>query len=202
MLMHVHQARGEALPEARLVESEDPYDQLVFATARALMQAEDGDLEGAASYAAEVTQAMVAGAGMREDLEMLWGPVVELQLAAGRLDAAAELLELAGPSLGGRSTALRRGVVSRLRGLLALARGEDPEADLRQAELALEEYAAPYLLARTRLELAGWLREHGRDREAADLLALARPVFVELRATPSVEEVDALAGGTAVAAGR
>ena len=83
MLMHVHQARGEPLPEARLVESEDPYDQLVFATARALMQAEDGDLEGAASYAAEVTQAMVAGAGMHEDLEMLWGPVVELQLAAG-----------------------------------------------------------------------------------------------------------------------
>src|SRR6478735_1762172 len=178
MLMHVHQARGEALPEARLVESEDPYDQLVFATARALMQAEDGDLEAAASYAAEVTQAMVAGAGMREDLEMLWGPVVELQLAAGRLDAAAELLDLAGPSLGGRSTALRRGVVPRLRGLLALARGEDPEADLRQAELALDEYAAPYLLARTRVALARWMQDQGRGTEAAALLAQARPVFV------------------------
>jgi hypothetical protein len=191
-LSWVYQARGEALPGIDLPSSEDPYDQLVNRTAQALARAGSGDLSGAAADAAAAVRACVRDAGMREDFEVLWAPAVELQLEAGDLGAAAELLELAGPSLGGRSRAVTRGMVPRLRGLLALARGEDPETDLREAALAFEESGATYLLARTRLELARWLQGQGRGVEAAPLLAAARETFVALRATPSVIEVDAL----------
>ena len=87
-------------------------------------------------------------------------------------------------------------VVRRLRGLIAAADGQDPEADLRAAETGFAAYGAPYLLARTRLELAGWLIGEGRQAEAAPLLAQSRAVFVELGAAPSVHEVDALAPTT------
>jgi class 3 adenylate cyclase/predicted ATPase len=192
-LSWVYQARGEALPGIDLPSSEDPYDQLVNRTAQALARAGSGDLSGAAADAAAAVRACVRDAGMREDFEILWSPAVELQLQAGDLESAAELLELAVPSLGGRSRAITRGVVPRLRGLLAMARGEDPEPDLREAGLALEEYGASYLLARTRLELARWLQGQGRGVEAAPLLAAARETFVALRAAPSIAEVDALA---------
>ena len=201
-LYRVLQARGEALPPAEFPPSEDPYDELVNGTAQALRLAASGDVTGGAAAAAEAVRASVRDGGMREDVEVRWGPAVELQLEAGDLETAAELLELAGPSLGARRRAITRGVVPRLQGLLALARGEDPEALLREAERALEEYGAPYLLARTRLELAGWLHTQGRESEAEALLALARPVFVDLRAAPSIVEVDALASGAGVAVGR
>jgi hypothetical protein len=107
-------------------------------------------------------------------------------------------MALAGPLLGGRGRPITRAEAPRLRGLLAIARGEDPEPDLREAAAAHEGYGTPYLLARTRLELGRWLQEQGRGREATELLALARPVFVELRATPSVVELDALVGEPAL----
>ncbi len=124
---------------------------------------------------------------------MLWAPAVELQLSAGELDTAEELLRLAVPYVtGGRSRDLSRGVVPRLRGLLALERGEDPEPDLREAEAALAAYGAPYLLARTRLELGRWLQQQGRGDEASGMLSQARETFVTLGAAPSLAEVDAL----------
>ncbi|MCW2768137.1 MAG: adenylate/guanylate cyclase, partial [Nocardioides sp.] len=193
MLYGVLRARGEALPESLLPASEVPYERLANDIVRAQALAATGDIATAAADAAVVTRSVVGDAGMREDFEMLWSPAVELQLEAGDLETAAELLALAGP-LGGGSRAVTRGMVPRFRGLLALARGEDPEDDLREAERALESYGAPYLLARTRLELARWLTGQDRPDEAAPLLDLARPTFVALRATPSVADVDALAG--------
>ncbi|MCW2765643.1 MAG: hypothetical protein JWO11_1602, partial [Nocardioides sp.] len=190
----VCQARGETIPRPELPSSEDPYVQLGTDTVAALARAADGDVSGAAAQVAAAFQHLYGKGETLEDFEVHWSPAVQLQIRTGDLDTAAALMALAGPLLGGRGRPITRAEVPRLRGLLAIARGEDPEPDLREAAAAHEGYGTPYLLARTRLELGRWLQEQGRGREATELLALARPVFVELRATPSVVELDALVG--------
>lgn len=189
-LQAVRRARGEQVPTPALLASDDPWDQLATAVATALGEAASGDVRGAAARVAAVAREVVGQARMHEDLEVLLGPAVELQFEAGDAETAAELLALV-PAR--RRHTLTRAVMPRWRGLVELARGDDPEADLREAETALAAYGAPYLLARTRLELGRWLFEQGRTLEAVPLLAQAREVFVELRAAPSVEEVDAVA---------
>lgn len=129
---------------------------------------------------------------MMEDFEVVLGPAVELQLRAGDLAAAERLLALADPLLGGLGRALTRAELPRLRGLLAVARGEDPERDLRAAVAAQEAYGAPYLLAQTRYELAHWLVKQGSIEEAIGLLDQARATFSRLGAVPALEKTDAL----------
>ena len=188
----VRLARGEVLEEVDLPGSEEPYFQHSAQVVRALTLDSAGDARGAATMVADSCRRTFAAGSLAEDFEILWAPSVELQLQVGDLDTAAELLALADELGRTREFALTRGVVPRLRGLLSLARGEDPEADLREAEAAFAAYGAPYLLARTRLELAGWLTTQGRSNEASPLLAQARATFVDLGAAPSVAEVDAL----------
>ncbi len=172
----VRLARGEVPEAVDLPVSEEPYFQHASEVVRALTLDSAGDARAAAAMVADSCSATFAGGSLLEDFEILWAPSVELQLQEGDLDTAAELLALAGGLTSTRRFALTRGVEPRLRGLLALARGEDPEADLREAEAAFAAYGAPYLLARTRLELAGWLTTEGRQDEAAPLLAQARAV--------------------------
>ncbi|MFL6022680.1 MAG: hypothetical protein ACJ72O_05010, partial [Marmoricola sp.] len=116
----------------------------------------------------------------------------ELQLRAGDLAAARRLVELFAPLLSGRGRALTRAELPRLRGLLAVARGEDPEPHLRSALAAQEVYGAPYLLAQTRFEFAHWLLKQGSTEEAIALLDKARATFVRLGAVPALEKTDAL----------
>ncbi len=188
----VESARGERVDAPDLIASEDAYIKQGVALCRALRLASEGETAEAARLAADTSLASFGDSSAYEDFEVLWAPTVELQLAAGDLETAERLLRLADPMLGGRSRPLTRGVVPRLRGLLAVARGEDPETDLREAEAALAAYGAPYLLARTRLELGRWLVEQGRGDEARGMLTQARETFVALRAAPSLAELDEL----------
>lgn len=195
LLDQVRGARGEPpLPRGDQPDSEDPYEQHAKELHGALHRELGGDLAGAAAAAAASAQVTFADldADVLDDFEVLWAPVVELLLRAGDLDGAGAAVDLAAPLLGGRSRALTLAEHARLRGTLAAARGEDAEADLRAAERAHAAYGAPYLLARTRLELGRWLVGRGRRAEAEPLLAQARETFEALRATPSVDEVDAL----------
>ena len=192
-LAQVQLARGEPVVVPDPPHAEDPYDRQAWSVMSAVAQASNGDPTTAARTAAEASMRSFGDGEPLDDFEVLWGPAVELQLQAGQVEAAGKLMALAAPYVvGGRSSALTRGVVPRLRGLLALARGEDPEPDLREAEEALMSYGAPYLLARTRLELGRWLVERGRGEEAEAMLVQAREVFVTLGAAPSVAEVDAV----------
>ena len=192
-LAAVRRARGEEVEVPELPSSEDEYDVLTSALAHAL-----------AAGVPTATQSAAVAAGClalfgdaadekdAEDWEVLWPPAVELQLAVGDLDAAGRLLEM-GPALQAMTgQPLGQAEVLRIGGLVSLARGDDPEADLRAAETAHEAFGATYPLARTRLELARWLAAQGRAGEADPLLAQARAAFVELRASPWVDEVDAL----------
>ncbi len=188
----VQTARGEPIDAPVLPDTEEHIFAQAAEVVEALRLLAAGDPAQAARVADQASRVHCAAHLSAEDVEAIWAPTVELQLVAGHLDAAAGLLELGDVHLGARPQALARGVLPRLRGLLALARDEDPETHLRSAEAALEAYGAPYLLARTRLELGRWLHGQGRVDEATTLLAQARPVFEGLGAVPSVAEVDAV----------
>ncbi len=188
----VQTARGEPIDAPVLPDTEEHFFAQAAEVVQALRLLAAGEGAEAARGADQASRHHYAAHLNAEDFEAMWAPTVELQLAAGDLEAAAGLLDLADVHVGARPTALALGVVPRLRGLLALARDEDPETHLRSAEAALEAYGAPYLLARTRLELGRWLHGQGRVEEATTLLAQARPVFEGLGAAPSVAEVDAV----------
>jgi len=186
-------ARGRQPAPSALMPSDEAVDENANTLFRALCAAHTGDPSApAAEVAASTVLAFSASTAMLEDFEVMLGPAVELQLRAGDLDAAERLLALAVPLLGGRGRALTRAEVPRLRGMLAAARGEDPEADLRAAAAAHGAYGAPYLLAQTRYELASWLLKQGSTEEASGLLDQARATFSRLGAVPAVEKTDAL----------
>ena len=188
----VQTARGEPVDAPVLPDTEEHFFAQAIEVVQALSLVAAGEPAEAARVADRASRHHYPVHLNAEDFEAMWAPTVELQLAAGDLDAAAGLLDLADVHVGARPTALALGVVPRLRGLLALARGEDPETHLRAAEAALEAYGAPYLLARTRLELGRWLRSQGRADEATTMLVQARETFVSLRTEPSLAELDAV----------
>jgi hypothetical protein len=115
---------------------------------------------------------------------------VEILLAAGRGDAAAQL--------GGRQGVVPPPLLEPPR-LHAQARvlidgGEDEAAEvvLREATERLRGLQTPYLLARCLHDLAALLRRQDRDAEASPLLHEARELFTQLGATVWIERVDAL----------
>jgi class 3 adenylate cyclase len=189
LLKLVARARGEVLDVPPLLASEDPYERACSDLVEAF-ELVDQEPSAAAELAAQTVRSCFGNRSYLEDFEMLCAPAVELQLAVGAHDTAEELLQLAAELVAGRTRAISRGELPRLRGTLAAARGEDPEADLREAEAAHARYGATYLLALTRLELGRWLHGQGRVTEATTVLAQARPTFVDLRAMPAVEAVD------------
>ncbi len=188
----VRLARGEQIEDLAIPESEDPWERHAASVVRGLARAGAGDITGAASTTAATAYAVFADAGILEDFELLWAPVVELQLRAGDLVTAEALLALAEPLAGARARPLLRGELPRLRGMVAAARGEDPEADLRAAAATFTAYGAPYLLARTRHELARWLLAEGRRDEAAPSLEQAREAYAGLGAQAGLDDLDAL----------
>ncbi len=189
----VRLARGERLPEGDdLPDSETGWESLSKTLVMGLRSAQVGDVVGAATAVADAVHACYAGENVFDDFEVMWAPAVELQLQAGALDEAERLLALATPLLGGRSRAITRCEYPRLRGMITAARGGDPEADFRNAEMAHESYGAVFLLARTRLELARWLKGQGRLDEATPLLHQARETCVRLGAAPTIADVDSL----------
>jgi class 3 adenylate cyclase/tetratricopeptide (TPR) repeat protein len=193
MRAQVDIARGRQPAPSALVTTDDAWEQNANILFRSLCAANEGDVSApAAEVAVSTVSAFGEAAGMLDDFELMLTPAVELQVRAGDLLAAERLLALFAPLLGGRGRAITRAEVPRLRGMLAAARGEDPERDLRTALAAHESYGAPYLLAQTRYELASWLLKQGSTEEATGLLDQARETFARLGAVPAVEKTDAL----------
>lgn len=182
--------RGMPLSPVQLPPmTEDPWERLCLALCGLL--AGPGDDREALEELVDRARDAFGSGDYFEDIEMLWAPAVELVVRAGMLAEAEEMLGFADPLVGNRARPLLRGEVARLRALLAAARGDDPEPDLRVAIMHLEEFGAVYLAARARLELARSLRDRAPD-EAADLVVAARRVFSALGAAPALAEADAL----------
>ncbi len=185
-------ARGrDPLSHGELPDSEDSYDQY----AGVLLGALEGVAAGNASALPELVPAArhaYERRPMREDAEVLLPPAVDLLLRAGDLDGAEQLLALIAPTSDAQMRPALRCEILRLRAAIASARGADPEALLGEAEQACQDYGAPFLLARVRLQLGRWLLSQGRSSEATACLAAARRGFVELGAALWVAEVDLL----------
>jgi len=186
-------ARDEPLPALpTLPDSDDPWEQYSKDLLLALVDAAAGDLAGAAA-AARVAALRTFGNGvMIEDVGPFAVPAVELQLRAGDLEAAEEVLGTVEPIARDQPVPLLTGEVARLRGTITAARGGDPEADLRAAEATHAAYTAPYPLARTRHELARWLVAQGRVEEARVLVAQAREAYAALGAVVPLTELSTL----------
>jgi tetratricopeptide (TPR) repeat protein len=100
----------------------------------------------------------------------------------------------------GRKTRFLQAHALRFRARLA---GDDPaDADLRFGEAAalFREIGMPLYLAVVQLEHAELLAASDRAEAGQPLLAEAREIFEQLRATPWLERVDALGVGAATAA--
>ena len=186
----VLRAQGQPVPDREFPQPEDDaYSLNPVALYKCLLLEQEEGPTAAAGEAARSLRHVYGTGEMLDDLEVFLAPVVELQLRAGAVEEAASLIELAAPLSGFRARPLTRAQRARLTGLVAMARGEDPEVHLRTAEQEFASYGAPFYLARTRLELGSWLKSRGRHAEAAPLLTLARAGFEKLGAAPSLTEL-------------
>jgi DNA-binding CsgD family transcriptional regulator/tetratricopeptide (TPR) repeat protein len=120
--------------------------------------------------------------------------VVEIELAAGDVEAArraADELTAATPS---DAKPVRRAVAARSEGAVLLEEGDARAAlsPLRVAWSSWQEVDAPYEAARCRVLTARAWRALGDEASAAMELDAARAVFLELGAAPDVFKVDGL----------
>jgi tetratricopeptide (TPR) repeat protein len=97
-----------------------------------------------------------------------------------------------------RSPLMRAGA-ARFAGLLAARRGDFRAAEERliAATRELRQVESPFNLAQVLLDHADLLRHHGRDEDAAPLLAEARTIFEQLRARPWLERLEGVAPAVA-----
>jgi DNA-binding CsgD family transcriptional regulator len=128
---------------------------------------------------------------------------VEILLAAGEVEAAAdaagELAEIAG----GYDTPALRAAAGHARGAVLLAEGDAQAAvvALRGAWQEWRQLEAPYEAARVRVLVGLACRALGDEEAAAMELDAARGVFARLGATPDLARLEALAGRDAAAKG-
>jgi DNA-binding CsgD family transcriptional regulator len=128
---------------------------------------------------------------------------VEILLAAGEVEAAAdaagELAEIAG----GYDTPALRAAAGHARGAVLLAEGDAQAAvvALRGAWQEWRQLEAPYEAARVRVLIGLACRALGDEEAAAMELDAARGVFARLGATPDLARLEALAGRDAAAKG-
>ncbi len=105
-------------------------------------------------------------------------------------DDLAEIIELDDRMSEGRRTPVGDARVSLLRARLAVLQAGEPDfATAAERHRALGD---PYWLAATQLDEAEWLIAQGRIEEARPLLGEARAAFAALRATPSLERLEAV----------
>jgi ATP/maltotriose-dependent transcriptional regulator MalT len=186
-LAEIHRMRGEfeSAEESYRKASEfgrEPQPGL------ALLRLGQGRVDAAAGSIRRVVAATTAPL----DRVKLLPASVEIQLAAGELDAArtacVELEDIAGRF----ETAVISAIAAHARGSVALAEGdaEGSLVPLRRALQTWQHVSAPYMVARVRVALSRACRALGDDDGAVLELAHARKVFERLGAAPDLESLD------------
>ena len=150
-----------------------------------------GDPELLARTSEQSLAASREACGFGDDFPVLWPICVLASIAAGDLDQAARQIALMEDAPRGHVLPLARAQLPRLQGMLAISRGEDPQALLTAAIDALDRFGAVPDAARTRHALGAWLADQGRADEAAELLDAARQTYTDLGATVWLAELDA-----------
>jgi class 3 adenylate cyclase/tetratricopeptide (TPR) repeat protein len=185
-------ARLEALPDLSGLDDKNTqawYQQIIMVLAR-----RDGDRQAAARAGATSVTTIVTTSGLEDDFHPLWTRAVLASLDAGLLDQAQEQIAHVADAPVGLLTPALAAQLPRLQGLLTLARGGDPEPELRQAIEALGAFGLVPDQVRSQQALAAWLVDQGRGAEAAGLVAAARVTYERLGATAWLGELEELAG--------
>jgi tetratricopeptide (TPR) repeat protein len=191
-LAMVRHARGEAfeLPDLRVfVDTTDLGSHHFGALIEAVVAYADGRVEDAADLVARGTDGMHSLAGIEDDFPLFWVPAIEFAVAAGRTAEARRILGYVADAPAGLVPDYLRAQLSRLRGLILAAEGDDAaaEPDLRQGAAELLAFGAPFYTARAHLELAELLTRVGRSTEARAEAETAHEAFAALGATPWAE---------------
>ena len=157
-----------------------------------------GDPAEVARMAPVVLGHAMAAAGIDDDFFVLWPPLVLGALSIGDLDLAERLIAPVATALPGRRPPAVAAQWHRLRGLLAAARNDDPqavEAAMRDGVDALAAFGAVGFHAQAQEELGRWLVTQGRADEARSLLATARATYADIGAAGWLTRLDAYQTG-------
>jgi len=190
-------ATGQAIPEPGDDHNPTTDDEglLAWQDSADLSRALDGhDPARAAGIAAESIQRLLTAFRIDDDFCVLWPPLVLAALAADDLDLARRLLHPVDEARQGKVSAAVAAQWHRLRGLVAAARGEDPdfaETEMRAGITALDEFGAHGYRAQAQEELARWLVDQHRPEDAAPLIDAARATYTDIGATGWLDRLDA-----------
>jgi hypothetical protein len=200
-LWRVEAGLAPLMTQQPLTATEEPQEQAWqchVEMQRALLA---GDLEAAASRAAQVLGDELPPSVTRGDVSLLWPRSMRTALAVGDLDLARHLLGLVSDLAPGDLTPALRAHMLSLRGELAIAQGADAstiEDDLSAGVAAFTSYGSPPELARAQERYGRWLLAQGRVAEAEPLLTAARGTFAELGAVAWLERMAAVTAGNRV----
>jgi len=181
------EACGQSPPELEGLSPVDDVTALAWQTHLDLREllAGGADPEQVAGLVdAGVTQ-LLAASGIEDDFVHLWPPMVEAGLATGDLDLVERTLHPVATAPPGIVAPAVSAHLHRLRGLLGVARGDDPavvESDLRAGIAMLTDLGIVGLAARAEEDLARWLRHQGRGEEADQLVDHARATYQRIGA--------------------
>ena len=196
-------AQDEIEASKRWQESDNLEDRFIALAADNAVGFSEGRYEAVIENGmVAIRGAMEAVGPLHEALRLLWPDTLGAAIASGRLEVAAELIDILEAEPRGRLSPYLRAELHRARGLLAAARDEHDqvEVELRAAVEDLRSLGYPYVLARAQIDLAGWMIGQGRQAEAAQLLADAVALLTPLRAAPLLTRASELLAGVPAAA--
>jgi class 3 adenylate cyclase/tetratricopeptide (TPR) repeat protein len=178
---------------ARLQHSADVQDRAAYATAKAtVLRAAGRHAEALAAAEEAIAMVDILGWGSQVAKQGLV-EAIEAALAVGELERAETLVALIEDRPRGAVPLYLRAHAARFRARLST--GSEVEPRLKSAAATFRELGLPFWTAVAEFELAEWLVAHGRDHEAAPLLAGARETFERLEATPWLERADLAGAG-------
>jgi tetratricopeptide (TPR) repeat protein len=144
-----------------------------------------GDLPAAAAAGETSVAHALAWSGVEDDFMFIWPPAVLAAIDAHELDRADRLLSPVAEGPPGLVTPALSAHLAQLRGLIGVARGDDPDQvvqDLHHAIVAMATFGAVPHRARTEDALGRFLVAQGRAQEAEPWLAAARAAYDDLGA--------------------
>lgn len=161
----------------------------------ALLRLAEGRLDDAV---AAIRRVLDEAEGDRVRRAQILAAFTEVMLATGDVGAATDGVEELEAIAAGFDSAYLEAVAAEGRGAVLFADGDanGAVAVLRRAWRAWQALDAPYEAARVRVRIARACTALGDDDTAEMELDAARQVFQQLKATPALEEVDALVDRT------
>jgi class 3 adenylate cyclase/tetratricopeptide (TPR) repeat protein len=173
------------------VEIDAPVLQGWHEILRSTLAQQTGDLPTALVHGMAAVELIHGNTGVWDDLTHVWWLVAALAIASADENALQRLLSIVDES----RSAIPRGLRAHrahVRALLAIRDGHDDDVEPALTD-ALEGYAAwgavPFE-AKAKGVLGRWLKQQGRDEEAARWLGEARKTLTELRAEGWLAELD------------